>query len=343
MHPRFLDTRDDIRTFSPPGSTQSQQQVVADGRKLLRPLTPPNRRCIVLDLAHWAFVCAAIWAMIVPAPALFAASQTWNGNGGNSNWSTGLNWNGGAAPGSTAFKNSTDTATFNDTGNLLNSVINIDSLTQDIGSITFDLPANTTGTAYTIGSLGANSGNTLFLSSGGTVQMNVPQRSGADNQCPDQARRGVHLYGQLGRRRHAFDRRQRLARHGGSGLGADGQRCGQHDDLRHPFRRRRHTRIDEIRQWHALSHWPQHVLRPDHAQRWIRRPGHRTGRRQRAVGGFDSGRQHCAQRRLPAIHGVESVRLFQPLQYIVGLAEIQCQRQRPNRDLGIQFGEQGAR
>ena len=133
--------------------------------------------------------------MIVPAPALFAANQTWNGNGGDSNWSTGLNWNGGAPPGSTVSKVNTDIATFNDSGNLLNSVITIDSLTQDIGGITFDFPALTTGTAYTIGSAGANSGNSLFLSTGGTIQLTAAENQVANDQRPAQARGRLHVPG----------------------------------------------------------------------------------------------------------------------------------------------------
>ncbi|HEV2973330.1 MAG TPA: autotransporter-associated beta strand repeat-containing protein [Pirellulales bacterium] len=110
---------------------------------------------------------AAILVLLGAATAQ-AASQIWNGNGADNNWSTTGNWVGGAAPGSTTVVNNPDVATFNGTGTFSNSTVNINSTTQNIGGITFDTAA---APAYIIGANGFNSGNTLLLTSGGTIQM----------------------------------------------------------------------------------------------------------------------------------------------------------------------------
>ena len=123
-------------------------------------------------LAHWTFVSAAVWAMIVPAPALFAASQTWTGNALDGKWSTPGNWTNNAAPGSTSVKTSTDIATFQGGGEASGQTnITIDSTTQNIGGITWNTAS---AFADTIGSLGPNGGNDLFftaapLTSGNTI------------------------------------------------------------------------------------------------------------------------------------------------------------------------------
>jgi hypothetical protein len=109
-----------------------------------------------------AFFAVLLWGV----EPIWAASQTWNGNGANGNWSTIGTWVTGAAPGSTLVKNNTDTATFNGTGSATNLTVAIDSTTQDIGSTSFD---TTAAKAYIIGGFGANGGNSLFLSSGGTI------------------------------------------------------------------------------------------------------------------------------------------------------------------------------
>lgn len=97
-----------------------------------------------------------------------AASQTWTGGSTvDGSWSTGSNWNGGAAPGSTSGTSSTDTATFklaiaNTWGNSALNPVVIGSASQNIQSITF------TGNAgsYFVGSTG---GNSLYLTGNGTI------------------------------------------------------------------------------------------------------------------------------------------------------------------------------
>ena len=97
---------------------------------------------------------------------LFAASATWSATPTDANWvtvSTETNWSTGAGayPGSTSGVTNTDVATFN-SASTQNS-ITINSPTLNIGSITFSSGAG----AYTIGS---TSGNSLLLTSGGTIQ-----------------------------------------------------------------------------------------------------------------------------------------------------------------------------
>ena len=139
----------------------------------MRPLGRRSLRRTARELAQWVFICTTIWAMLVPAPALFAASQTWNGSTGDTKWSTVGNWVGtpAAPPGAIANKTSTDTATFSN-GAGVNTTVFIDLATQNIGSISFDTP---TAQAFTIGSLGPNAGNSLFLTSGGTIQITAAE------------------------------------------------------------------------------------------------------------------------------------------------------------------------
>jgi autotransporter-associated beta strand protein len=97
-----------------------------------------------------------------------AASDTWSGSPTDNNWiPTGQNWNSGPgnSPGSTSILTDSDVGTFNSTSS--QTTININSTTLDIGGITFD----TNAAAYTIGAAGANAGNSLLLSSGGTIQI----------------------------------------------------------------------------------------------------------------------------------------------------------------------------
>jgi autotransporter-associated beta strand protein len=99
-----------------------------------------------------------------------AASATWNPTPGDANWipTTGdTDWNTGVNtnPGSTSSLTNADVATFNSAST--QTTIAINSATLDIGGITFD----TNAASYTIGASGANGGNSLLLSSGGTVQI----------------------------------------------------------------------------------------------------------------------------------------------------------------------------
>ena len=99
-----------------------------------------------------------------------AANQNWTGGSVvNGNWGTVGNWSGGAAPGSTVVTTNTDVATFNAAiantwGNAAGNPIVIDSASQNIGGISFTLAAGN----YFVGSTG---GNTLRLTSGGTIQI----------------------------------------------------------------------------------------------------------------------------------------------------------------------------
>jgi fibronectin-binding autotransporter adhesin len=106
-------------------------------------------------------------AMSLSSGLAHAASQTWTNTGASANWSDSSNWGGNPAPGSTSSTTNTDVATFNlpvgTFGTSGNPVV-IDQTTQNIGGISFDTAAG----PYTIGS---TSGNSLLLTSGGTVQI----------------------------------------------------------------------------------------------------------------------------------------------------------------------------
>jgi autotransporter-associated beta strand protein len=110
--------------------------------------------------------------LLAGAPAARAASETWIGlSGTTGNWGDIFNWSGQtAAPGSTSGTTSTDIATFNSAvstgtwGGSAGDAIVINSTTQNIGGINFDTNAG----SYFIGYTGSNS---LFLTSGGTIQI----------------------------------------------------------------------------------------------------------------------------------------------------------------------------
>ncbi len=173
MSARILDAREELTHPTQSESTTTPATDVAARPQFLRKLIQgiafgrTARR-----LARWTFVWAAVWAMIVPAPALFAASQTWTGNALDGNWSTPGNWTNNAAPGSTTVKTSTDIATFQGGGEASGqTTITIDSTTQNIGGITWNTAS---AFADTIGSLGPNGGNDLFftaapLTTGNTI------------------------------------------------------------------------------------------------------------------------------------------------------------------------------
>ena len=172
MSARILDAREDLTHPTQSESARTPATHVAAPPQFLRTLAGgvaigrSARR-----LARWTFVWAAVWAMIVPAPAVFAANQIWNGSTGDEKWSDVGNWVGPpvAPPGSTTLKTSTDIATFNGTETAANTTIFIDVATQNIGGITFDTANNAKND--TIGSLGPNVGNSLFLTAGGTIQI----------------------------------------------------------------------------------------------------------------------------------------------------------------------------
>jgi len=126
--------------------------------------------------------CASYWCrlvgrslLVVASVALLAsvpaegASATWSGSGGNSNWSTGGNWSPATAPGSTSITTDTSTATFSASTGTGTTTVNIDSTTQNIGSLGFTFTGATSAN-YAIGT-SANAGNSLLLSSGGQIQL----------------------------------------------------------------------------------------------------------------------------------------------------------------------------
>ena len=114
-------------------------------------------------------IAALITAGSLPTPRAQAADQIWDGGSGtNGNWSTLLNWVGDtAAPGATSGTTNADVATFNaaitNTWGLVGTPIVLDSATLNLGGIRFDSAAG----SYFIGTTG---GNSLLLSSGGTIQ-----------------------------------------------------------------------------------------------------------------------------------------------------------------------------
>ncbi len=120
-----------------------------------------------------ALILAGSIAMLFGGHSAQAANGTWLNTGlSNGNWSTALNWVGGTVPGSTVAITGTNAdtsvATFNTalgTFGTSGSPILIDSTSLNIAGITFDTAS--VG-SYFIGTTG---GNSLFLSSGGTIQM----------------------------------------------------------------------------------------------------------------------------------------------------------------------------
>ncbi len=149
------------RHLGAPDRRRSASSGRIPGRRPFAVVGGGSARAVVAFLAVFLWVVEPVWA----------ANQTWNGNSGtNLNWSNTANWVGTpvAPPGSTVNKTSTDIATFNGTEAAGNTTVTIDSTTQGIGGITWDL-AN--AKADTIGSLGPNAGNALFLTAGLTTQI----------------------------------------------------------------------------------------------------------------------------------------------------------------------------
>lgn len=95
-----------------------------------------------------------------------AADATWSGGTGTQAWSTGTNWSGGTAPGALTGTTNADTATFG--GALGTTAITIDN-GRNLRSLVF---ASGAAGAMTIGSAGTNAGESLLLSSGGSIAMN---------------------------------------------------------------------------------------------------------------------------------------------------------------------------
>jgi autotransporter-associated beta strand protein len=106
-----------------------------------------------------------------------AANGTWLDTGGSSaNWSDPTNWVNGTVPGATGGTTTdTSTATFNTavgTFGTSGNPIFIDQTQQNIGNITFDTAS--VGSFF----IGSTSGNSLLLTSGGTIQLTATAITG---------------------------------------------------------------------------------------------------------------------------------------------------------------------
>jgi autotransporter-associated beta strand protein len=120
-----------------------------------RKASPRRGRAALLKAA-----ASAAGLMAITRTSL-AASETWTAISAG-NWGTASNWSNSTLPGGNGTTTSTDTAAFN---NATGVVVTIDATAQNIGNITFASGAG----GYTIGGLGANAGNSLFLTSGGVI------------------------------------------------------------------------------------------------------------------------------------------------------------------------------
>jgi hypothetical protein len=109
---------------------------------------------------------AALCLLCITVKTAQAADAAWVGGIGTQNWSDGANWNPAAAPGAISGTTNANIATFN-TG-LGATTITVDA-GRNLRSLVF---ATGAAGSFTIGSAGTNAGETLHLSSGGTVVMN---------------------------------------------------------------------------------------------------------------------------------------------------------------------------
>lgn len=125
-------------------------------------LKRPLRRRAFCSILH----AVSLFPVLLLTHASVAADASWTGGTGTQLWSTGTNWSPTTAPGATSGTTNADTATFNTA--LGATTITIDT-GRNLRNLTF---TNTAGSTFTIGSAGANAGETLLLSSGGAVTMN---------------------------------------------------------------------------------------------------------------------------------------------------------------------------
>ncbi|MBN8419341.1 MAG: autotransporter-associated beta strand repeat-containing protein [Verrucomicrobia bacterium] len=110
--------------------------------------------------------------------ASVAADASWTGGTGTQLWSTGTNWSPTSAPGATSGTTNSDTATFN-------TAAGATTITIDAGRNLLNLLfTNTAGGSFTIGSAGANAGEALLLSSGGSVTMNLGNAAAVTLNAP---------------------------------------------------------------------------------------------------------------------------------------------------------------
>jgi autotransporter-associated beta strand protein len=126
-------------------------------------LKRPLRRRAFCSILH----AVSLFPVLLLTHASVAADASWTGGTGTQLWSTGTNWNPTTAPGATSGTTNADTATFN-------TAVGTTTITIDTGrnlrNLTFVTGA---GSTFTIGSAGANAGETLLLTNGGTTAMNA--------------------------------------------------------------------------------------------------------------------------------------------------------------------------
>ncbi|HEY8967394.1 MAG TPA: hypothetical protein VIM58_13170, partial [Candidatus Methylacidiphilales bacterium] len=111
-----------------------------------------------------SIVTAAMLSLLATAPALHAASGTWNG-ATDANWATSTNWS--AVPGATTGTTNADIATFNtDPGTGFGGASNpiVIDANRNVKSLLFDTSAG----SYVIG---AAAGNALVLTGGGSITL----------------------------------------------------------------------------------------------------------------------------------------------------------------------------
>lgn len=106
------------------------------------------------------------FALFLHSGVVAAADANWIGSTGTQEWANGTNWSTSSAPGATTGLTNADVATFNTV--LTGTTITIDA-GRNIKSLVFATGASG---AITIGSAGANAGEVLHLSSGGTIVVN---------------------------------------------------------------------------------------------------------------------------------------------------------------------------
>jgi autotransporter-associated beta strand protein len=143
----------------------------------------PTRAKALSQQGVWTgMVCAVATGVVaLIAPSTHAAGNgTWLNTGSTSaNWTESTNWLNNTVPGSTIGTTNTDVATLNTalgTFGTAGSPVLIDSSTENIGGITFDAAA---GKFF----IGSTAGNSLFVSSGGAIQVTntLTNAAGAGN------------------------------------------------------------------------------------------------------------------------------------------------------------------
>ena len=116
--------------------------------------------------------CLAAALTLMAAETARGSNQIWTGgSAANGNWSTGGNWSGSSAPGSTSLLTSGDVATFNAAisngwGSSASNPVIVDA-NRNIKGITFNAGVATVGNFF----VGAVDGNALHLTTNGTLQI----------------------------------------------------------------------------------------------------------------------------------------------------------------------------